>query len=197
METESPAGDPVAELPDGTGLCDDDRRLLLRLARSALTAYLSGDPPPTLPADNLALQRPCAVFVTLRDGRGALRGCRGEMVARRPMGEAVLRTVLASATADPRFPPVTVEEVDGLCIEISALSPLRPITPDTVEVGRHGLMLRSGPYVGVLLPQVPVAQGWDRDAYLDGLCLKAGLPGRAWEAPGAELLAFEAEVWAE
>jgi len=197
METESRAGDPVAELPDGTGLSDADRRLLLRLARSALTAYLSGDPAPVVPTDRPALQRRCAVFVTLRDGRGALRGCRGEMVARRPIGEAVLRTVLASATADPRFPPVTVEEVDRLRIEISALSPLRPITPDAVEVGRHGLMLRCGPFVGVLLPQVPVAQNWDRDGFLDGLCLKAGLPGRAWEAPGSELLAFEAEVWEE
>ena len=84
-----------------------------------------------------------------------------------------------------------------LTIEISVLGTMEPIHPDDVEVGRHGLMIVCGHQRGILLPQVPIDQGWDREMFLAGLCQKGGLPTGAWELPDAEMLAFEAVYWGE
>lgn len=179
-------------------LDDADRAYLLAMARRILEGYLGDRQEPETETDRPSLLEPRATFVTLRrKDTGELRGCRGEVLARRPLVESVARTAIVAAIDDPRFPPVTADELPDLSIEISVLTPPQPIRPDDVEVGRHGLMIRSGPYVGLLLPQVPVEQGWDREAYLRGLCLKAGLPPRAWQNEGVELHAFEAEVWGE
>ena len=82
-------------------------------------------------------------------------------------------------------------------MEISVLGPLTPILPEDVEVGRHGLLLECQHHGGLLLPQVPVHYGWDRETFLDHLCRKAGLPPGSWQRPDAQLLAFTAEVFAE
>jgi AmmeMemoRadiSam system protein A len=105
--------------------------------------------------------------------------------------------VIASATTDPRFYPVHAEEVEDLHIEISALTPMKPIKPEEVVVGQHGLMISQGFYSGLLLPQVPLEQGWNHDQYLRGLCAKAGLSPNAWKSPDTRLYSFEAEVWGE
>jgi AmmeMemoRadiSam system protein A len=104
---------------------------------------------------------------------------------------------VAAGTQDPRFTPVSVAELKALTFEISALTPMTPIRPDEVEVGRHGLMISRGHFSGLLLPQVPVEQRWDRETYLRGLCAKAGLPSDAWRDDDVELRSFEAEVWGE
>jgi AmmeMemoRadiSam system protein A len=104
---------------------------------------------------------------------------------------------VASATEDGRFDPVTEAELAGLRIEISALGPLEPIRPEDVEVGRHGLLISYGSRRGVLLPQVPVEQGWDRETFLAHTCWKAGLPEDTWRRPGVELLGFTATVFSE
>ncbi|MEJ2185746.1 MAG: AmmeMemoRadiSam system protein A [Gemmatimonadota bacterium] len=174
-----------------------DRATLLDLARETLARYLTDRPLPEVP-DRPALKEPRAVFVTLRRrDNGELRGCRGETTARRTLGEAVVLMAITAAADDPRFRPVTPVELPLLHIEISALSAPRPIRPDEIVVGQHGLILRAGVRAGLLLPQVPTEYGWDRDAYLAALCRKAGLPPRAWESPGAELEGFTAEVWGE
>ena len=74
------------------------------------------------------------------------------------------------------------------------LSPLQPIRPEEIVVGRHGLVIRQGNRRGLLLPQVPVEWHWDRETFLAQTCLKAGLPPDAWQQ-GAELQAFTAEVF--
>ncbi|MEJ2677581.1 MAG: AmmeMemoRadiSam system protein A [Gemmatimonadota bacterium] len=174
-----------------------DRATLLDLARETLARYLDDRPLPDVP-DRPALKERRAVFVTLRRrDNGDLRGCRGETVARRPLGEAVALMAIAAAVDDPRFRSVTAEELPLLHVEISALSAPKPIRPDEIVVGQHGLILRSGLRAGLLLPQVPTEHGWDRDAYLMALCRKAGLPPRTWEMPSAELEGFTAEVWGE
>jgi len=179
-------------------LTDEDKQALLHLARQTLIDYLGNGTLPDLRTDSLALLEPRATFVTLRrKDTDELRGCRGEVVARQPLIASVAHTAASSATEDPRFAPVTAAEVPHLHIEISALTPMQPILPDEVVIGRHGLMIQQGPYAGLLLPQVPTAYGWDREEYLEALCHKAGLPGSAWHEPGVELLAFEAEVWGE
>jgi AmmeMemoRadiSam system protein A len=175
-----------------------DKQTLLRLARQTLKDYLGSGSHPDLTTDVASLLQPRATFVTLRrKDNGELRGCRGEVVARQSLIESVVHTTIASATEDPRFMAVSLEEIPHVHIEISALTPLAPIAPDSVVVGRHGLMIRKGPHAGLLLPQVPTAYGWNRDQFLNALCDKAGLPRSAWKERGAELSAFEAEVWQE
>ena len=153
---------------------------------------------PKLPPAEGALGEPRGAFVTLHGRRdGELRGCIGMMQAERPLVETVARMAVAAATQDGRFPPVTAGELPGLRIEISALGPLRPIRPDEVEVGRHGLLIGLGGRRGVLLPQVPVEQGWDRETFLAHTCWKAGLPEDAWQRADVELLGFTADVFGE
>jgi len=179
-------------------LAAEDKQALLRLARQTLNDYLGKGTRPDLEPTLPALLQPRAAFVTLRVREtGALRGCVGEVIAREPLWECVMNMAVAAATGDPRFPPVQVDELPGLHIEISALTPMKPIKPEQVVVGRHGLMIVRGLERGLLLPQVPVEQGWDREEFLRGLCHKAWLPENAWKAKDAQLYAFEAEVWGE
>ena len=181
-------------------LSDGDRRLLSRAARQALVVHLGADRSPDLQDEPwpAVLLEPRATFVTLREAAsGTLRGCRGEIRPSRPLVESVREMAVASATGDPRFEPVRAAELDALTVDISVLGELHPIDAADVEVGRHGLMIVRGYRSGLLLPSVPVALGWDREAFLDGLCTKAGLPGSAWRQPDAELLAFETVSWGE
>jgi AmmeMemoRadiSam system protein A len=171
------------------------RRRLLELARQAIAAHLQGD----LPVDDDGEPwPPQGAFVTLKTrSNGHLRGCIGHLEADQSLGATVQRMAVAAATQDPRFPLVTREELHTLRLEISVLSPLAPIYPEDVEVGRHGLFLRFRGRSGLLLPQVPVAQAWDRETFLDHTCRKAGLPPGSWRDPMCELLAFTAEVFGE
>jgi AmmeMemoRadiSam system protein A len=104
---------------------------------------------------------------------------------------------IASAVDDPRFPPVRLNEVPRLRLEISVLTSTSPITPEEVVVGQHGLIIEKGQHTGLLLPQVPLEYGWDRDMFLREICRKAGLPENAWQAPDARLYGFETEEWGE
>jgi len=186
---------------DGTGppkLADEDKQNLLRLARQTLVDFTRAGETPDCATDSPALLEHRAAFVTLTQrATRELRGCRGEVVARQPLIESVVNMAVASATDDPRFPPITQDEIRGLHIEISVLTPMRPILPEDVVVGKHGLVIEKGQQAGLLLPQVPVEWRWDREEFLDSVCRKAGLPPGTWKDPDAELLGFECEVWGE
>jgi AmmeMemoRadiSam system protein A len=180
------------------GLSVEDKDMLLRIARLALHDYFTVGKLPQYSADSTRLLEPRAAFVTLwRRDSGELRGCRGECQAQRPLIQSVAQMAVAAAVDDSRFESVTIEEVPDLLIEINALTPLTPIKPEEVIVGRHGLMVVQGYMMGLLLPEVPVRQGWDRTGFLRGVCRKAGLPADAWRAEGTQLFGFEAEVWSE
>jgi len=127
---------------------------------------------------------------------GRLRGCIGYTEAVAPLFKVVQECAVAAATEDPRFPPVSPEELPSLRVEISVLTPLFPIRPEEVVIGTHGLMVAQEGMRGLLLPQVPVEWGWDRERFLDQVCVKAGLPSSAWRH-GATLRAFTAEVFGE
>jgi AmmeMemoRadiSam system protein A len=171
---------------------------LLRLARETLERHLGGLDPPVPPADHAAFTEHRATFVTLtRRGSGELRGCRGEIVPQRPLAESVMHMAIASATDDPRFPPVTQHELSGLHIEISILTPLELIDPEDVEVGRHGLYIRYAGRAGLLLPQVAPEHRWTREEFLMHTCRKAGLRDNAWRESEAALYGFECEVFGE
>lgn len=170
---------------------------LLRHAREAIAAHLSGRKASLPPAaGGLGVAR--GAFVTLRRlADGALRGCVGRMEAEGSLLQTISEMAVAAAAHDSRFSPVSASELDTLRIEVSVLSPLAPIRPCDVEVGRHGLLLRCGDRRGVLLPQVPVEHGWDREAFLGATCEKAGLPADAWRRDDVELQGFTAMVFGE
>lgn len=173
-----------------------ERVTLLRLARAVISARIQGQGRPPLPDAPPRLLVPQAAFVTLRLS-GELRGCIGTIFGERPLAEAVAEGAAAAATEDPRFPPLSPAELGGVLIEISALGMLVPIVdPAAIVIGRHGVMVRRGARRGLLLPQVAIEEGWDVPTYLEHVCLKAGLPPRAWEH-GGDLVIFEAEVFAE
>jgi len=136
-------------------------------------------------------------FVTLHK-RGRLRGCIGIFEGREPLWRNVEEMAVQAAFNDPRFTPLAREEFDETDIEISALTPLRRIdSVDEIKVGEHGIYITRGVNRGVLLPQVAVEQGWDRDTFLDHTCLKAGLSPGCWRQPGVEIEVFSAEVFGE
>jgi AmmeMemoRadiSam system protein B/AmmeMemoRadiSam system protein A len=142
------------------------------------------------------LRTVCGVFVTLQR-EGQLRGCIGSIEGREPLCDGVIRNAINAALEDPRFPPVELEELGDLHIEISVLTPLREVAgPQEIEVGRHGVVLERNGRRAVFLPQVAPEQGWDRDTMLTQLARKAGLPGDAWRE-GAKFKVFEALVFEE
>ncbi len=175
---------------------DDQHQYLLTLARAALTAAVTDDHV-ALPAEvDAAFRTPLGAFVTLT-ADGELRGCIGYPEPVFPLYETIVRGAMSAALHDPRFSPVTANELPGLRVEVSVLSPLAPIAPEAVEVGTHGLVIEKGTRRGLLLPQVPTEYGWSRDEFLAYTCRKAGLPQDAWRDPAAKLFGFTAEVFHE
>lgn len=171
-----------------------ERRLLLNLAREAICAALEKRQLELVPpSDHLAEHR--GAFTTLHIA-GELRGCVGYVFPQYSLYRTVAETAVAAAFDDPRFAPLQKEEYPRLEYEISVLSPLSPIDPEDVEVGRHGLVITYGSRRGLLLPQVPVEHKWNREMFLEQTCLKAGLPSDAWEH-GAKLEAFTAEIFGD
>ncbi|MGD8377151.1 MAG: AmmeMemoRadiSam system protein A [Acidobacteriota bacterium] len=171
------------------------RTALLELARRALERHLEGLSAPSPPDDPL-LQRAGGVFVSLHRGED-LAGCIGYIESEDPLPRTVIGAAIAAGTRDPRFPPVTPEDLAAIRIEISILSPLRPLNdPASIEVGRDGLLIEGGGRRGLLLPQVAASQGWDPETFLRAVCDKAGLPSDAWRQ-GAALYRFTAQVFSE
>jgi AmmeMemoRadiSam system protein B/AmmeMemoRadiSam system protein A len=179
------------EPPDPT---PEQQEELLALAHETLERYLVDETVPEYATSDPLLTRPAGVFVTLEKS-GELRGCIGHFRADLPLYQAVQQMAVAAATEDPRFPPITQEELPDVTVEISILSPFRRVADvSEIQVGTHGLMVLAAGRSGLLLPQVPVDEGWDREAFLEGLCHKAGLPGSCWQE-GASLYAFTAVVF--
>jgi AmmeMemoRadiSam system protein A len=172
----------------------EERKLLLETAHEAVLSALEAREI-SLFTPSPHLSEPRGAFTTLYCQR-KLRGCVGYPTALLPLFRTVIETARAAAFDDPRFIPLTLAEVGDLGVSLSVLSPLKPISPEEVEVGRHGLLMTEGPRRGLLLPQVPVEHGWDRITFLEQTCRKAGLPLDAWQT-GATIEAFTAEVFGD
>ena len=176
-----------------------ERQELLRLARRTVREVITNGQLAPYQTDSLWLKTPAAVFVTLRgaptddEPEGELRGCVGQVEADAPLYAAVQDAAAKAATIDPRFYPVSLDEVDELSVEVSILSPMRPVDNlSQISVGRDGLLIVGERRRGLLLPEVPVAYGWDARQFVRHLCRKAALPDDAW--PGlARLYAFTTE----
>ncbi len=178
-------------------LTTEEKSWLLDLARSTLEARLAKKPLPQPEVPRGPLRELRGAFVTLKI-HGSLRGCIGYVIAREPLWLTVRDNVLNAALHDPRFPALTAEELPRTKIEISALTPLEFVDdPSDVEVGRDGLMIERGSARGLLLPQVPVEHGWDRDTFLDQTCHKAGMEPGCWRDQATRILRFRAEVFSE
>jgi AmmeMemoRadiSam system protein A len=193
----------------------EQRRILLRIAHEAILSALERRPFPEAPPIPSGLAEPRGVFTTLylqgelggelhRESHSEshlelhrqLRGCVGYALPIAPLYRAVAETARAAAFDDSRFLPVTPEEAPQLEVSLSVLSRLVSIPPEAVEVGRHGLLISDGVRRGLLLPQVPVEYGWDRETFLQQTCRKAGLPLDAWRKT-ATIEAFTAEVFSD
>jgi len=172
----------------------EERRSLLVVAHQSILSAFHDKP---LREDEFSahLSQPRGVFTTLYL-RGDLRGCVGYIMPVLPLHRAVFETARAAAFEDSRFMQVTEPEAKELEISLSVLSPLFPIRPEDVEIGRHGLVASMGPFRGLLLPQVAVECGWDRQTFLEQTCRKAGLPSDSWRN-AAKFEAFTAEVFGD
>lgn len=173
-----------------------DQERLLKTAREAIGAELQHRRASFPPSTN-ALDKKCGAFVTLHK-QGALRGCIGNMQGTGSLFTTVQEMAVSAAFHDPRFPPLKQEEFEEMDIEITVLTPMELCEdPNKIEIGTHGLYIRSGTRSGVLLPQVPVEQGWDRETFLRHTCMKAGLIGDCWKEANTELYTFRGIIFGE
>lgn len=173
----------------------EDQRRLLALARRALEARVRRMPPPP-PDLGGALELPCGAFVTIRC-RGELRGCLGRIESHTPLADTIRHLAQSVADSDPRFEPVAVIELPQIDIEISVLTPEREVRSIAeIDPGRHGVIVEKGSRRGLLLPQVAIEHGWDREALVSHTCLKARLAPDAWRHD-ARVFVFEAQVFGE
>ena len=173
-----------------------ERRLLLDLARKAINTAVRTGKATVLEVNAAQLLGPQGCFVTIKRN-GALRGCIGNFNSDKPLYLLVQEMAVSAAIRDPRFYPMKEDDLSGFLLEISVLSPLTRISaPEEVVVGTHGLYLEKNFSRGVLLPQVAVEQGWNRETFLGQTALKAGLKRDDWKE-GADLYVFTAQVFGE
>jgi AmmeMemoRadiSam system protein B/AmmeMemoRadiSam system protein A len=148
-------------------------------------------------SDDDVLNREYGAFVTLREA-GVLRGCIGYTSATKPLYLTVRDTATLAALRDPRFQPVSLAELPQIDYEISVLSPLRRVVDiQQIEVGQHGLLMKNGTKQGLLLPQVPVEQKWDREKFLEQTCIKARMHPDCWKDENTDIFQFTAVVFGE
>jgi AmmeMemoRadiSam system protein B/AmmeMemoRadiSam system protein A len=183
-------------------LSEQEKNELLALARASVEHAVEKKEayePPVSRSEALNQER--GAFVTLRKSggqAGELRGCVGYTSATKPLYRTVRDTATLAALRDPRFQPVTVSELPQLEYEISVLSPLRRVLNlEQIKIGEHGLLMKNGASEGLLLPQVPVEQKWDREKFLEQTCVKTGMNAGCWKDEDTDIFLFTAVVFGE
>jgi len=195
QETAIPAG-PGPDDGPGAELTTEDKKALLTFARKTIRWFLDTRTVPLARGFSPNVRQPQGVFVTLKKN-GQLRGCIGRIVPDAPLYRLVGTIALQSAFHDPRFKPVSANELGDIEIEMSVLTPARTVANyKDLVVGRDGVILQKGNRSAVFLPQVALEQGWSREEMLDALAMKAGLSREAWRE-GARFSAFQAIVFSE
>lgn len=186
----------------------DEGRTLVHLARRAIASYLESKRIIRTPEEiSDKLRRKSGVFVTLNTIKPVreLRGCIGFPCPTDALANATIKAAIYAATDDPRFPPVSLDELkNSVVVEITVLTPPQSLKthdrgalPEMISVGRHGLMIEGMGNSGLLLPQVATEWGWDASEFLTQCCLKAGLPPDSWLLDGVEVKVFEGEIFGE
>lgn len=148
--------------------------------------------------------KPMGVFTTIKSyPEGKLRGCIGIPLPLYPLWYGVIYSSLQAAFNDPRFTPLQPEEFDKVTWELSLLTPPEEVKapkerlPELIEIGRDGLIVELGQRKGLLLPQVPIEQGWNAEEFLSYTCIKAGLPPDCWKWNETKVYRFSGEVFKE
>ena len=189
-------------------LLSTGEQVLLRIAHDSLKKYAREAARVDIEDYSLTplLRQKCGAFVTLHK-QGHLRGCIGYTKSVVSIAQTVAENAVNAGFSDPRFPPVQEDELPDIQIEISVLLPgeeegspfIKVDEISEIKIGRDGLYLEHAGArgAGLLLPQVPEEQGWDLDAYLRGICMKAGAPDGAWRDPSSRLYRFRAQVFDE
>jgi AmmeMemoRadiSam system protein B/AmmeMemoRadiSam system protein A len=189
-------GGKAVEIP--FSLSDAEKSELLALARKSVEYVVQNNfvyEPRANASATLNQER--GAFTTLKES-GQLRGCIGYTSAAKPLYITVRDTATLAALQDPRFTPVAASELPKLEYEISVMSPLRRVTDiQQIKVGQHGLLMKNGDSEGLLLPQVPVEQGWDRHTFLEQTCSKAGMRTSCWRDEDTDIFSFTAVVFGE
>ncbi len=191
-------------MKDYSNLSDSDGEKLVKAARAVVTEFLKTKNKMKLDKDfEEAYSSNAGVFVTLSH-HSNLRGCIGYALPDRKLYNALEEAAISAATEDPRFPPVTFEELDQITFEVTVLTPPQEIEvsdpqeyPSKIKVGRDGLIVKSGFNSGLLLPQVPKEYGWNEEEFLGHTCEKAGLPKEQWKEKDTKILKFEGIVFKE
>jgi AmmeMemoRadiSam system protein A len=169
---------------------------LLELSRKTIQEFLQFGRKPSEAPVQAELWEKRGLFVTL-ESQGHLRGCIGYVAPLFPLYKAVINCSVSAATNDPRFQPLSLEELGEIEIEISVLSSAKIVKDiEQIQVGAHGLMISHKGSRGLLLPQVAVEHGWEREEFLNETCRKAGLPLDAWKKD-AIIESFTALVFRE
>ena len=182
-------------------LSSEEGEKAVKLARKAIESYLKNKE--TI-KDRLngVFEEKRGVFTTLTK-YGELRGCIGYPYPVKRLDEAIIESAIAAATEDPRFPPVKLEEMNEIIVEVTVLTPPKkvdappPERPKAIEIGRHGLIVKYKYFSGLLLPQVAVEYNMDEEEFLTQTCLKAGLSPDCWLFNEVELYTFEGQIFKE
>ncbi|MBI4683217.1 MAG: AmmeMemoRadiSam system protein B [Nitrospirae bacterium] len=174
-------------------LSASEKTELLGFAKETITSYVKNGQIPEININDKRLRANGATFVTIKTGKGMLRGCMGNIQPDMPLYESVISNAVNACSRDPRFHPMREEDLDNAEFEVTVLSPFEPLNDtNKIEIGRHGLYIVKDNHSGILLPQVPVEFGWDRETFLKQVSKKAGLPEDAWKE--AKLFRFTAEI---
>jgi len=177
----------------------DQKRELVRIARATVESYVRNGQKLDVQTSDQRLTKEEGAFVTINK-HDHLRGCIGNIIGRQPLYITVRDMAVAAASQDPRFPPVTVEELNEIDVEVSVLSKPRIIKDvNEIELGEHGVIISRGiTHSGVFLPQVADETGWTKEEFLTQLCSqKARLPGDCWKDPNTKIEVFTADVFDE
>lgn len=183
-------------------LNQDEGKTAVNIARKAVEAYVTNREKITPEALPEIFSEKRGVFVTLKK-HDMLRGCIGYIDPIMPLSEAIIDTGISSSTSDPRFSPVQEDELPDITVEVTILTPPEKIEcepallPQKITIGKHGLIAKSGPSRGLLLPQVAPEHGMDEEEFLSHTCMKAGLPASAWLDETTEIYCFEGQIFTE
>ena len=178
-------------------LSEAEKQFLLKVARRSVESAVRNSPEFETTTSLPPLSEPCGAFVTLRIAN-SLRGCIGYVDPIKPLLETVRIVSAKAALEDTRFAPISPDELPDVWIEISVLSPMQRISRiEEIEVGKHGVVVQLGRLRGLLLPQVAVEFGWNRETFVSQTARKAGLPADCWNEPGVQVYIFSAEIFSE
>lgn len=176
---------------------------LVKMARKVVTEFVKNDSKISDLEFDSRFSFSSGVFVTLNK-EDDLRGCIGYPTPVKKLSDGLVDAAISAATRDPRFAPVTTDELDKITFEVTVLTPPEEIKVKKyseyllqIKVGRDGLIVENDFSSGLLLPQVPTEYGWNEEEFLEYTCQKAGLPKDAWKGKSTTISKFQGVIFKE